>query len=625
MPASWWTPQRFARVAFALTVLGLSAGAAAWLAGQPQAAGHLWAATTALVLIPLLLDIIASLRKGELGVDAIALLAIGGALAFGEYLAGAVVALMLSGGEMLEIYAAGRARKELSSLVERAPRVVHRYEDGHLSEPPIDEVRPGDRLLVKPGEIVPVDGVVVSAGAVLDESALTGESVPVERKPGDRAPSGGVNSGGPFDLRAVATAAESTYAGIVRLVEQAEASRAPFVRLADRYSLFFLAVTLLMAGAGWVLSGDPVRALAVLVVATPCPLILAAPVAFVAGISRSAKRGVIVKGGAAIEGLARARTLLLDKTGTLTRGLPEVTEIETFGALPADEMLRLAASLDQVSPHALARAIVNAARERGLELAFPTQVRETLGSGIEGEVDGRRVALGNSRWVRERTGGGDGPLARRMEELRERASNEGLANVFIAVDGRPAGALILEDPVREDSAATLRELRRLGIGRIVMVTGDHRAVAERVAAPLGVDAVLAGCTPAEKVAVVERERKAGTTVMVGDGVNDAPALAAADVGVAMGARGATASSEAADAVLMLDRLDRLVDALAIARRSRNIALQSVLAGMGLSILGMIAAALGYLPPLAGALMQEAIDVAVILNALRALGPGRSKP
>src|SRR5215218_1601748 len=328
---SWWTAQRFARVAFALTVAGLLAGALAWLSGHPRAAGTLWAATTALVLLPLLLNILASLRRGELGVDAIALLAMAGALAFGEYLAGAVVALMLSGGEMLEIYAAGRARKELSSLIERAPRVVHRYEDGHLTEPAIEEVRPGDRLLVKPGEIVPVDGVVLGPDAVLDESALTGESTPVDRRPGDRVPSGSLNDGGPFDLRAVATAEGSTYAAIVRLVREAEASRAPFVRLADRYSLVFLPVTLAVAGLAWALSGDPVRGLAVLVVATPCPLILAAPVAFIAGISRAAKRGVIIKGGVAIEGLARVHTLLLDKTGTLTRGIPTVSRVEIFG------------------------------------------------------------------------------------------------------------------------------------------------------------------------------------------------------------------------------------------------------------------------------------------------------
>lgn len=623
-PTPWWSSTRFAWVAFALTVLGLLTGGAAWLAGFHRAADLLWQATIVLVLLPLALDIIASLRRGEMGVDAIALLAMAGALAFGQNLAGAVVALMLSGGEMLEIYAGARARKELSSLVERAPRAVHRYEDGQLADPPIEEVRPGDRLLVKPGEIVPVDGVLLGPDAVLDESALTGESTPVDRRPGDRVPSGSLNDGGPFDLRAVATAERSTYAAIVRLVQEAEASRPPFVRMADRYSLIFLPLTLAIAGLAWKLSGHPVRALAVLVVATPCPLILAAPVAFIAGISRAAHRGVIIKGGAAIEGLARARTLLLDKTGTLTTGIPTIARVETFppGGLPPEELVRLAASLDQVSPHVLAAAIVAAARDRGLPLTFPTGVAEQLGSGIEGSVDGRQVALGKASWVKERTGGG-GPLAARLEELRRAVSTEGQVNVFVAVDGHPAGAIILADPIREDSAATLGKLRGLGIERVVMVTGDHHTVAERVGRELGVDAVLAECSPAAKVDAVKAESAKGPTVMVGDGVNDAPALAAATVGVAMGARGATASSEAADAVLMLDRLDRLVDALAISRRSRAIALQSVVAGMGLSLAAMIVAAFGYLPPLAGALFQEAIDVAVILNALRALGPGRA--
>jgi len=616
----WWSSKRFARAAFALTILGLVSGGAAWLAGRHHLADHLWQATIVLVLLPLAIDIAASLRRRELGVDAIALLAMAGALAFGEYLAGAVVALMLSGGEMLEIYAAARARKELSGLVERAPRIVHRYEEDHLADPSIESVQPGDRLLVKPGEIVPVDGVLLASEAVLDESALTGESAPVERRSGDRVSSGGVNAGGPFDLRAVATAEGSTYAAIVRLVREAESSRAPFVRLADRYSLVFLPLTLAIAGLAWLLSGEPVRALAVLVVATPCPLILAAPVAFIAGISRAAHRGIIVKGGAVIEGLARARTLLLDKTGTLTTGVPTVARIETFDSLSADDLLRLAASLDQVSPHVLAAAIVAAARDRGLPLTFPTGVTERLGSGIEGLVDGRRVALGKASWVKDWTGEG-GPLGLRLEELRRAVAAEGQANVFVAVDGHPAGAIVLADPIREDSAATLRQIRGLGIERLVMVTGDHHTVAERVGRELGVDQVMAECSPVGKVEAVKAESARGPTVMVGDGVNDAPALAAATVGIAMGARGATASSEAADAVLMLDRLDRLVDALAIARRSRAIALQSVLAGMGLSLAAMVVAACGYLPPLAGALFQEAIDVAVILNALRALGPG----
>jgi heavy metal translocating P-type ATPase len=605
------------RLAAAGTVLGLLAGSALWLLGQPGAARIAWAATTALVLLPLLLEVLASLRRGEAGVDIIALLAMAGSLVLGEYLAGAVIALMLSGGEMLELYAAGQARKELSGLMERAPRVVHRHEDGRLTEPALEEVRPGDRLLVKPGEIVPVDGLLEDPTALLDEAALTGEPLPVEHHAGERVRSGTVNAGAPFDLRAVTTAAESTYAAILRLVQEAEASRAPFVRLADRYALFFLPLTLGVAGFAWAWSGDPVRALAVLVVATPCPLILAAPVAFVAGISRAARRGVIVKGGAAIEALARARILLLDKTGTVTAGVPEVARIETFGEVPADEILCYAAALDQVSPHVLAASIVAEAHRRGMRLPFPAAVRERLGTGIEGTVDGRTVALGRADWI-----AGGQPLPVAAEALRQEAAERGHSSVFVGIDGALAGAIVLEDQLREDAASTLANLRRLGISRIVMVTGDRRPVAELVGRTLGLDAVIAECSPQEKVEAVRRERSGGPVVMVGDGINDAPALAAADVGIAMGARGATASSQAADVVLLQDRLDRLADALGIAQRARGIALQSVLAGMGLSLAAMIVAAAGYLPPLGGAVFQEAIDVAVILNALRALGGRR---
>ena len=622
-------PQRLTRPIVAVVVAGIAAGGVAWLAGRHGLAGGLWATTTAVALLPLVVQVMMSVLRGEIGVDIIALLAMGGALALGQYLAGAVVALMLSGGSLLESFAAARARKELSSLVERVPRVVHRYEEGRLTEPGIETVRAGDRLMVKPGEIVPVDGVITDPVAVLDESALTGEALPVERRTGERARSGSVNAGGPFDLRAVASADESTYAAIIRLVREAEASRAPFVRLADRYALVFLPVSLLVAGLGWLLSGDPERALAVMVVATPCPLILAAPVAFVSGISRAAHRGIIIKGGVALEALARTRTLLLDKTGTLTTGIPTVTRIETFigvegivgieGIEPAD-LLGLAASLDQVSPHVLAAAIVAEAQWRGLPLRFPTEASEIPGTGIAGRVDGRRVALGKCDWI-----AAGQPLPPAAVALRRQIAEAGLSNVFVGVDGAMAGAIVLEDRIRTDSAGTLRALRRLGVERIVMVSGDHREVAEKVGAELGMDAVWAEQTPAEKVAAVQREKASGVTAMVGDGINDAPALAAADVGVAMGARGATASSEAADVVLMQDRLDRLAEALGIAQRARGIALQSVMAGMGLSLAAMVVAATGHLPPLAGALFQEAIDVAVILNALRALGPGRGEP
>jgi heavy metal translocating P-type ATPase len=612
------------RLLVALTLTGIVAGAVARLLGQTGMAGWLWALTTAAMLVPLAWTVVADLRRGEMGVDVIALLAMAGSLILGQYLAGAVIALMLSGGQALEAFAGARARRELSALLARAPRVVHRYEDGRLASPPIEEVRPGDLLLVKPGEIVPVDGRVEGEEtAVLDESALTGESRPVEHLPGNPVRSGTVNAAGPFNLRAVTTAAESTYAGIVRMVHEAEASKAPFVRLADRYAIIFLPLTLAVAGGAWALSGDPVRALAVLVVATPCPLILAAPVALIAGVSRAAKRGILIKGGRALEALARAKILLLDKTGTITTGMPEVSDVEILGPVAESEMLRLAASLDQVSPHVMASAVVRAARSRDLRLSFATGVEEKLGQGIRGQVDGREVALGKLEWVLPDSRDA-GRLPASVRRVRRRTALEGSSSVFVAVDGVLAGALILHDPVRPDSPVTLRNLRASGIERVVLVTGDHPEVAEMVGAGIGADLVLAERSPEEKVAAVLAERAAGPTLMVGDGINDAPALAAADAGVAMGARGASASSEAADVVLTVDRLDRLGEAMRIARRARGIALQSVLAGMGLSLAGMLAAAAGYLPPVAGALFQEAIDVAVILNALRALGGERRK-
>jgi heavy metal translocating P-type ATPase len=490
--------------------------------------------------------------------------------------------------------------------------MVTRYEDGELAIRPVEEVRPGDKLLVKEGEVVPVDGVLLT-DALFDESALTGESRPVERLQGDMVRSGAVNASAALDLRATATAQDSTYAGIVRLVEQAETQKAPSVRLADRYAVIFIPVTLVMAGLAWILSGDPERALAVLVVATPCPLILAVPIAVVAGISRAAHRGIIVKGGGALETLARGTVLLFDKTGTLTSGIPRVSDVEVFVDIDAGEVLHLAASLDQVSPHVLAASIVRAARERRLELTFPTDVVERHGFGIEGKVDGHHVALGKASYVSS-----NGVLPRRARDVRRRTSLDGSSCVFVSIDGAIAAAFVIDDPIRPDSPRVIRTLRRAGIKRVVMVTGDHPDVAESVGAALGVDRVLSERDPKEKVSAVETEREEGVTIFVGDGLNDAPALAVADVGVAMGARGATASSEAADIVLVVDRLDRIADAIAISRRSRKIAVQSVLIGMGLAFVGMFLGAIGLLVPIAGAVVQEFIDVFAILNALRAL-------
>ncbi len=401
-------------------------------------------------------------------------------------------------------------------------------------------------------------------------------------------------------------------------------------RLADRYALLFVPLALLVAGLAWLFSGDPNRALAVLVVATPCPLILAVPVAIVSGMSRCAKRGVLVKGAGALETLATVKTLLFDKTGTLTGGRARVVALEIGddgkdangqgGAIDPSEMLRLAASLDQASQHVLAEAIIAAAQARGLSLSAPTAVHEQPGAGLTGQVDGRRVSVGSVAYVEEQAPAPQPPPWR--ARFLRRMGYEGAAGVFVAVDGTMIGAILLADEIRPEAARSLRLLRKAGAERLVMVTGDRSDVAETIGAALGLDGVIADCTPADKVAAVEAAKRHGPTLMVGDGVNDAPALALADVGVAMGARGAAASSESADVVLLVDRLDRLAEAMRIARRSRRIAVESVLVGMGLSFVAMGVAAAGFLPPLSGAVLQEIIDVAVIANALRALGDGR---
>ena len=600
-----------AMVALALT--GLLAGAVGWVLGWQATADLAWAITTAIVVPPVAISLLQRLRHGSLGVDLIALLALAGALAYHQYVAGALISLMFATGQALEAYGGARARGELTALLARAPRTAHRLSGPAIETVPVDAIRRDDRLLVAVGEVLPVDGVVLAIPALIDESAITGEAAPAHRESGEKVLSGSVNAGAPFELLATAPAGESTYAGIVRLVREAESSKAPFVRLADRYALIFLPLTLGLSALAWILSGDPIRALAVLVVATPCPLLLAAPVAIVSGMSRAAAAGIIIKGGGALETLGRATLLFIDKTGTVTTGVPALGGTIAFGDLAPGTILRLAASLEQASSHVMAEAIVKGAGERRLELVAPRDVREEPGYGVRGQVDGRLVAVGRRTWV---VAGQPTPPAARVAE--ERVADQGASTVFVAVDGTLVGMLWLTDPVRPDAVATIQALRDAGVRRVTMISGDHASVAARIGAALKVDVILAEQSPANKIEAVRAARTEGITVMVGDGINDAPALAAADVGVAMGARGATASSEAADVVLLVDRLDRLALAMSIARRSRRIAVQSVVAGMGLSLIAMAIAAAGWLPPAPGALLQEGIDIAVILNALRAL-------
>lgn len=592
-----------------IALAGLVTGLGLHFSGRTDFAHNVWFAGVVPVLAALVVEIIRSLVRGEVGLDIVAALSMSAALTFGEMLAAAVVAVMYSGGTFLESFAEGRARREMRDLLSRVPRMATRHRNGGLEEVPLDDIAPGDRLLIRQGDVVPVDGRVASATAFVDTAALTGESLPVRLDRGAEAMSGSTNAGDAFDLTATREAKDSTYAGIVRLVEEAQASKAPMARLADRWSLGFLAVTVAIAFAAWWFTGDPIRAVAVLVVATPCPLILAVPVALVAGLSRAAHFGVLVKGAKPLEAMARIRTLILDKTGTLTDGRPQIVSIDNHDGMGAEDVLRYAAALDQASKHPVAQAIVAAAKAQGLILPIPEDVAEIPGEGVIGFIDGRQVIVGGDGFVAGRVG----CLSGEHPEL-----TAGSVMVAVAVDGRMAGHLVMSDPLREGAAEMLASLRRQGVARILLATGDRAEVARRVTDGLGLDGIRAGLTPDEKVLLVLTEHKNGPVMMVGDGVNDAPALAAADVGVAMGARGAAASAEAADVVLLVDRVDRIAPGIEIARRSRQIALESVVAGIGLSVLGMIAAAFGYLTPVQGALLQEAIDVAVILNALRAL-------
>jgi len=613
-----WLVEHRAQILAVFALVAIVAGGLLYVVGEGAAGQAVWGVAVAVLAAELAVEVARTvIVEHSLGVDTIALVAMVGALALGEELAGAVIGLMFSGGASLEAIASRRARRELTALIQRAPKVAQVRVGERLDEVAIERVQAGDVVLVRTGEVVPVDGTVMSAEAVVDTSTLSGESLPETVRCGMPVLSGCANAGGPFDVRADRPARDSAYAALVRLVEQAQTQRAPMVRMADRYAGFFLPVTLVAAGLAWALSGDPVRALAVVVVATPCPLILAAPIALVSGLSRAARSGVIVKGAGAIETLGEARTVMFDKTGTLTVGTPELREIVTRGGWSAADVLRLAASVDRLSAHVLGEALVGAAEEAELELTMPAEVHEEPGQGIEGRVDGYRVAVGSRAFAR--TAGV--PQAEIVSTASTMTRGSGEAHVVVAIDGHVAGVIVMADELRPDADRIVERLRAEGIGHVAMISGDRRSVAERVGRELGVDRVYADQSPEQKLEVVRRvaaDPDLRPVIMVGDGINDAPALAIADLGIAMGAAGATVSSETADAVITVDRVDRVADAVHTGRRALRIARQSVLAGMGLSIAAMGVAALGYLPPLAGALFQEAVDLAVILNALRAL-------
>lgn len=557
-------------------------------------------------------NMLRNLLEGQMGIDVLAIMAIVATVSVGEYWASLVIVLMLSGGVALEEYAAGRARRELSALLDRAPRQAHRMgdENGRVEDVPVSEVAIGDRLLVRPSEVVPVDGTLVSEAGTFDESSLTGESLPVDRMRGDALLSGSVNSEVAVIMVATAPAADSQYQRIVALVAEAAESRAPLVRLADRYAVPFTVISLLIAGVAWWLSGDPARFAEVLVVATPCPLLIAAPVAFMGGMSRASRHGIIVKGGGTLEQLSRAHTVAFDKTGTLTHGGPTVIAIRPSGILGEDELFSLVASAEGYSSHVLANTIVEAAHERGLVSREATTAREEATNGVVAVIDGHEVIVGKLAFVMASA-----------PDTRATPISSGEMAVYVAVDGQFAGAILLSDRLRENARPTIDRLTTLGVRNFLMLTGDASETARHVAARLEITDVRAELLPQDKVRILQsiRERP---VIMVGDGVNDAPVLAVADVGIAMGARGATAASESADVIITVDDLSKTATAVSIGQRTMQVALQSIWLGIALSVGLMFLAAFGFLPAIFGAALQEVVDLATIVNALRALGDTR---
>ncbi|MEI6581756.1 MAG: heavy metal translocating P-type ATPase [bacterium] len=580
------------------------------IAGQPNLAQVGVVVVSVIAIIPSTRDMIKTLRSGQVGIDVIALAAIISSLLLGQYLAAAVIVIMLTGGEALEAFAKNRARHELDSLLKRKPTTAHLITSSGTEDVAVSKVRVGDAILLKPGDMIPVDGKIYKGFTSVDESAITGESLPENKKSGGAVLAGSINLDGVVEIHATHISKDSQYEQIIRLVSEASTKKSPLVRLADAYSLPFTVVTFVLSGLAWAISGDPVRALSVLVVATPCPLLIATPVAIVSGMSRAASRGVIIKSGGVLEQLSRLKTVAFDKTGTLTQGKPIVQDIEPC-EITKNELLKIVASVESLSTHTLAQVVVTAAKQRKIALYEVTHSSEVPGKGISAVVKGQKVLVGSFEFLKSSGVNTSNPVC---------VGHSGHQNtaLFVARDDKYIGSITFVDPLRAEAKATIKSLKEMGVDKFIILTGDRKQVGEHIAGQLGIDDVHSQLLPDQKVQLLLDEKKSHSPVaMVGDGINDAPVLAASDVGIALGAKGSTAASEAADAVIMQDDLGRLAELVAISKRSVTIAKQSIFTGIGLSSVLMVFALFGFIVPLIGAFMQEAIDVIVILNALRA--------
>ena len=596
-----------------LAVLTLVAGLILQFSGLHTASHWVLGLVSLALTVPLLTSMWEDVRTGKYGIDILAATAIITSVLLHQYWAAIVIVIMLTGGETLEAYAEHRARRELDALLARAPTQAHIIRGRKTFDVQASEVRAGDKIIIRPGELVPVDAEIIEGRGDFDESSLTGESLPQALKPHDKLLSGTINIDGVITAKALSSAAESQYEQIIKLVRSAAASQAPFVRLADRYSVPFTITAYIIAFAAWFLGHQAIRFLEVIVVATPCPLLLAAPIALISGMARASKYGIIVKTGSALEKLSEAETFAFDKTGTLTRGELEVDTVLTFGSFKKTEILGLAASLEQNSNHVLAKAITTAAQAKKVAITKAKHVNESAGHGLTAMLHGKEISIGRLSFLQSR--GVHIPANFKATSTTQTAA-------CVAVGGQLAGVITFRDELRPEAKTMLSKLQKLGIEHTLMVTGDNAATAKAIAKQLGITDVQADALPGDKLRAIEAIQQR-PVVFVGDGVNDAPVLTAADVGIALGARGSTAASESADIVILQDDISYVVRALATARRTFSIAQQSILIGICMSVVLMVVFSTGHFSPLLGAILQELVDVFVIFNALRAhIGPKR---
>lgn len=581
-----------------------------YLANYPHESNIILAIAVIVAVFPLLWDMLSTIRNGRYGIDILAATAMIASVSVEQYWTGIVIALMLTGGEALEDYAESRAKSELRSLLKHRPEIAHLIKNKTTVDVKVSSVKVGETLSILPGEVVPVDCLILSGNTSVNESSITGEFMPKTKGPGDNLLSGSINLEGSLIIKVVHQAKDSQYQQIIDLVQSASSSESPFVRLADKYSIPFTIISFMIAGGTWIVSGQAIRFLEVIVVATPCPLLLAAPIALISGMSKATKHGIIIKNGTALEKLAQVKTIAFDKTGTLSIGRPTIKSIKTFNNYAEEEVISYAASLEANSNHVLALAITSSLKSKNIKFTPAKKVKELFGHGLSGSIKGKDILIGRLSLMVDQ----NVDLKLKGVDLNK---NDGTVT-YVAVNKRLAGTIFFTDEIRKESLNLMDRLRRAGIKHFKIITGDGMGAAKQIGDKLGISDIVANCLPADKMRAIESIRN-HPVAFVGDGVNDAPVLTVADVGIALGAKGSTAASESADVVIMLDDVSKVASAVEIAKRTFYIAKQSILVGILISIGLMLIFATGRFKPIYGALLQEVVDVVVIFNSLRAHG------